>query len=238
MLLSGIGPSAELAAHSIDTVNDLSGIGKNLQDHPTVFLTSEVDPILSEIHAFESDTQGVLRARQQWLATGTGPLTHHNGSIFGAFLKLPYLESSAEFKALDLRTQAHISKPTVPHYEIANASILLPPDYPVPKDSAYVTPLAILMNPQSHGEVTLRSADPTAAPLIDLKLLDHPYDRKTMINLIRETMKFQYDSAIGKYFKRYILGPKSDSDEDILVCTPLEMKTKTRHNSRTLTVAA
>lgn len=202
MLLSGIGPSAELAKHGIDTIHALSGIGKNLQDHPCVFLTMEVDPILSEIHAFESDTAGVLRARQEYLATGTGPLTHYNASIFGAFLKLPHLEQSQEFKALHPSEQAYLSRPTVPHYEIAKSCVLLPPSYPVPKDSSYMTPLAILMNPQSRGSVTLRSADPKDAPVIDLKLLDHPFDKKVMVDSIRETMKFHQESAVGKYLRR------------------------------------
>jgi choline dehydrogenase-like flavoprotein len=221
LLLSGIGPGVELASHGITIVQDLPGVGKNLHDHPCVFLTTEVDPILSEIHAFESDTDGVLRARQEWLATGTGPLTHHNGTIFGMFLKLPHLSESAEFKALDSNTQAHLSKPTVPHFEIANGSVLVPPGSLVPKDSSYMTPIAIVMNPQSNGSVTLRSADSKDAPLIDLKILDHPWDRKVMVDSIRETMKFQQESKVGKYFRRYILGPKSVSDEDILVITHL-----------------
>jgi choline dehydrogenase-like flavoprotein len=73
------------------------------------------------------------------------------------------------------------------------------------------------MNPQSRGSVTLRSADPKDAPLVDPKYLDHPFDRKVMLELIRETLKFQQESAVSKYLKRYIIGPKSTSDDDILV---------------------
>lgn len=102
MLLSGIGPSGELASHGIAALHDLPGVGKNLQDHPVALLSQEADPLLSEIHEFESDADGVLRARREWLISGTGPLTHHNASVFGAFLKLPHLEGFAEFKALDL----------------------------------------------------------------------------------------------------------------------------------------
>jgi choline dehydrogenase-like flavoprotein len=108
MLLSGIGPSEELAFHGIATLHDLPGVDKNLQDHIVAFLSQEVDPILSEIHEFESDADGILRARQEWVASGTGPLTHHNASVFGAFLKLPHLEDLAEFKALDPSTRAYL----------------------------------------------------------------------------------------------------------------------------------
>ena len=33
MMLSGIGAASELAAHGIEVVQDLAGVGKNLQDH-------------------------------------------------------------------------------------------------------------------------------------------------------------------------------------------------------------
>jgi hypothetical protein len=53
--------------------------------------------------------------------------------------------------------------------------------------------------------------------LIDPKYLDHPFDRKVMLELVREMVKFQQESAVSEYFKRYIVGPKSTSNEDILV---------------------
>jgi choline dehydrogenase len=36
LMLSGIGPAAELAAHGIEVVADLPGVGRNLHDHPIV----------------------------------------------------------------------------------------------------------------------------------------------------------------------------------------------------------
>jgi choline dehydrogenase-like flavoprotein len=106
---SGTGPSEELASHGISTLHDLPGVGKNLQDHTVAFRRQEVDPILSEIHEFGSDADGILRARQEWLTSSTGPRVHHNASVFDAFLKLPHLEELAEFKALD-QAHGHISR--------------------------------------------------------------------------------------------------------------------------------
>ena len=37
LLLSGIGPTAQLQRHRIDVVQDLPGVGRNLRDHPYVF---------------------------------------------------------------------------------------------------------------------------------------------------------------------------------------------------------
>ncbi len=45
LLLSGIGPAADLAEHGIDVVSDLPGVGQNLQDHvqlPVIY-RSKVD---------------------------------------------------------------------------------------------------------------------------------------------------------------------------------------------------
>src|SRR4030095_12758132 len=41
LMLSGIGPSAELKKHGISPVHEMNGIGENYQDHPVVFMTYE-----------------------------------------------------------------------------------------------------------------------------------------------------------------------------------------------------
>jgi len=41
LMLSGIGPAAELKKHGIPLVHELPGIGENYHDHPVVFMTFE-----------------------------------------------------------------------------------------------------------------------------------------------------------------------------------------------------
>lgn len=41
LLLSGIGPTAELKKHCIPVIHELNGVGENYQDHPVVFMTFE-----------------------------------------------------------------------------------------------------------------------------------------------------------------------------------------------------
>ena len=74
------------------------------------------------------------------------------------------------------------------------------------------------MNPQSRGEVTLASADPADAPVMDPKLLSHPYDRRVIIEAVRSIMGFFEAPALKKTAVKIIGCPKSLSDEDILVC--------------------
>ncbi|MGE5303919.1 MAG: GMC family oxidoreductase [Alphaproteobacteria bacterium] len=41
LMLSGIGPAAELKKHRIPVIHELKGVGENYQDHPVVFMTFE-----------------------------------------------------------------------------------------------------------------------------------------------------------------------------------------------------
>jgi choline dehydrogenase-like flavoprotein len=76
----------------------------------------------------------------------------------------------------------------------------------------------ILMNAQSRGSVTLASANPKDAPLIDFNYMDHPYDRQTLIRGIRRTMQLTKTREMSKYWKGPINVPNSETDEDIWVC--------------------
>lgn len=217
LLLSGIGKAAELEAHGIKIVHELPGVGKNLQDHVIAPMIVELDGALSDRHTFENDPEGIIRAREVWLKDGSGPLSHHNGSLQVGFLKLPALLESKEFKALDAETREYLSRPSVPLFEIVAGGPMMEAVFSKVADKVYFSWIAILLNAQSRGEVTLRSVDPNDAPVINFKYLEHPYDTKALLESIRETMRFQQHSALGKYLKEYVQGPKSTSDEDILV---------------------
>jgi choline dehydrogenase-like flavoprotein len=73
LLLSGIGPADELAAHGIEVVNDLPGVGRNFQDHVDVYVINE----LSGPHSYNQHTRPhrQLWAALQYYLFGSGPLT-------------------------------------------------------------------------------------------------------------------------------------------------------------------
>lgn len=73
------------------------------------------------------------------------------------------------------------------------------------------------MNPQSYGEVTLASANPSDAPNADPKLISHPYDRRVLIEGVRKLMDY-FDAPVWKKSAVKLIGcPRSRSDEDIWV---------------------
>lgn len=88
--------------------------------------------------------------------------------------------------------------------------------------------MAFVMNPQSHGEVTLTSTNPADPPAIDPRLLSHPFDRRVAIEGYRQMVKLLESPVFAKNTVRMVGCAKSDSDEDIWVrlfrrCSPRQI---------------
>ncbi|OJD24984.1 hypothetical protein ACJ73_03652 [Blastomyces percursus] len=217
LLLSGIGPTQELAQHNIETIHDLPGVGKSLSDHPLVVIGASCAPGagLSDRAKFVSDPAAVEAARAQWRRDGTGETNLHQSCIITGWLKENSILTTNEYQNLDALTKKHLAKDSVPHYETILAGPHFPPTYVIPEGTSYISIVVCLMNMQSKGKVALKSANATDHPVIDPNYMSHPFDRKMLTLAIRETMKFFESGAIVQEFKEYVLAPKSQSDEDI-----------------------
>ena len=66
LMLSGIGPEAELKKHGIPLVHELRGIGENYHDHPVIYMTFE----------------GPKESREDWVVPRFRLITKHN-PIYG-----------------------------------------------------------------------------------------------------------------------------------------------------------
>ena len=74
-----------------------------------------------------------------------------------------------------------------------------------------------VMNPQSRGTVTLRSADARDAPLIDPRFLTHPFDRRTAIAGMRELLRYLQAPVWKQRTVRRLGWPEDDSDAAVWV---------------------
>ncbi|KAI0125603.1 hypothetical protein BJ170DRAFT_439566 [Xylariales sp. AK1849] len=191
LLLSGIGPPEELQKHGIAPLHELAQVGKNLQDH-----------CLS--------TAGIIIKKDHDKAFRQSP------TPMGWF-KVPAILESDEFNALPREMQDYLQKPNVPNWELATHTPFLD-GTTVGKDEEIFSCLCLLMNPQSRGTVTLQSANPKDAPIIDPKFLTHPFDRKTAIESFRELLRFFQAPVWKEKTIRNLAWPRDDSDEAILEC--------------------
>lgn len=161
LMLSGIGDRDHLAEHGIETVYHAPEVGQNLLDH---LVTPMGFDVAGDSLAAAEKPRQVL----DYLLRRRGMLTSNVGEAYGFVrsrpdLALPDLElifAPAPFYDEGLRVQ--------------------PPGHGV-----VLGP--ILVAPESRGQVTLRSADPHAKPVIDPRYLSdrHGADRAAMMAGLR-----------------------------------------------------
>ncbi|HKQ94735.1 MAG TPA: GMC family oxidoreductase N-terminal domain-containing protein [Aestuariivirgaceae bacterium] len=155
LLLSGVGPAAELQSVGIPVVHDLSGVGRNLQDHVGAYLNYLVDQ-----PTYNSETGWIRKAAHgaNWLIFGRGAGTTP-GALASAFVR-----SRADVEHPDLQIQ------------FTPIGYKLTPEELIVLDDPVVTAIPNVNRPKSRGRLTLRSADPRQPPRIFPRLLDHPDD--------------------------------------------------------------
>jgi choline dehydrogenase-like flavoprotein len=216
LLLSGIGSASQLGNLKVPTIKNLPGVGMNLLDHSGMSIVARMTPDFSETWRYEDSPDRQEAARKQWAETKSGPLADVYSNIALGYIKLPSLVETPEYRILEPQTQEFLRKDSVPHFELILGSSNILPGYDFGGDS-YLTVGGVGMNIQSRGTVTLASANPIDAPLIDLHLLDHPFDRRVMIEGVRELLRYLRTPLLARHIKGYLLVPNSDAEDDILV---------------------
>ncbi len=178
LMLSGIGPAAELTKHGIGVIHDLPGVGQNLHDH--VDAVQVVDaPQMKETFGVSLGGIGrVLKGIPEWRNKRSGMLTT-NFAEAGGFIK-----SQASEAIPDLQL----------HYVVGK---LIDHGRKTVIGHGFSTHVCLL-RPQSRGSVTLASADPMAAPRIDPNFFDHPDDMQRLVRGFRLMRDVMNQPALAK----------------------------------------
>ncbi|KAJ5163902.1 uncharacterized protein N7500_005732 [Penicillium coprophilum] len=216
LMYSGIGPAADLEKFNIAVVNDLPAIGQGLRDHYFVPLVLARNPGTNDRNSFFQDPAAMETALKQWEDNRTGLWTRYGCQIGCGWFKSDRITSSPEFKALPASVQEFMNRETIPHYEMIThfpIHFMLPDMF---KDYSYVALAALMMNEQSLGEVRLQSSDPDAPLLFNPRFLEDPFDRRACIEIYRHLLEVSRQEAFAKDTVATLIGPASDSDEDIL----------------------
>ncbi len=194
LMLSGIGPAAHLAAHGIAVVADRPGVGANLQDHLEVYVQyASKQPITLYRHW---NLAGKALIGAQWLLTKQG---HGASNQF----------ESAAF----IRSRAGVEYPDIQYHFLP---IAVRYDGQAAAEGhgfqAHVGP----MRSPSRGAVTLRSADPEAAPRIVFNYMSTEQDWIDFRACIRLTREIFAQAAFEPFVKHEIQpGAALQSDDEI-----------------------
>ena len=165
LMLSGIGDGAQLQRQGITVAHHLPGVGMHLHDHVDVVQVVDA-PHLKDFFGLSLSAvwQG-LQGIAEWRRSRSGMLTT-NFAEAGAFLR-----SSTALATPDLQLHFVIGK-LIDH----GRKTVFGHGY-----SCHVC----LLQPRSRGSLTLASADPMAAPLIDLGFLSEREDLERMVRGFR-----------------------------------------------------
>jgi len=177
-MLSGVGPGAELAQFGIGVVHDLPGVGRNLHDHLDAVQVVNAPALKETFGVSFGGIARVLKAIPEWRSRRSGMLTT-NFAESGGFIK-----SQASEPIPDLQLHFVVAK-LVDH----GRKTVLGHGY-----SGHVC----VLRPKSRGSITLASADPMAAPLIDPNFLADADDVARMVRGFRLMRELFQQPALKK----------------------------------------
>jgi len=167
LMLSGIGPAEHLREMGVDVVQDLPGVGQNLQEHPNLLNIYRMkDKIGLTPHLrLDRATIAVLR----WALFGDGPFATA-GTMANIFLR-----TRPELERPDVQI---IAMPVHQHAELWFPGFTKPPIY------AFTARVGIL-HALSRGWVKLRSANPLDLPRIRFNMFTERADMDAMISAVK-----------------------------------------------------
>ena len=202
LMLSGIGPAAELASVGVQPLHDLRAVGRNMQDHPLVPVIYKPSRPLGFDRFMRLDR--FLSAGARWYLTGKGPFGEAPLSVQG------FLRSDPASVWPDTQFQvSHVcmgARTWFPGWRAGTGD--------------QFTATVMQLRPTGRGSVTLRSADPCAAPIIRLGLLASDEDRCAARQLFRFTREFFRAAPLSQWIEAELMpgaGVQSDEEVDAFV---------------------
>jgi len=193
--LSGIGPAALLREFNIPIIQDLPGVGENLQDHLQYRLIYELNqPISTNVQL--SSLFGKVKIGLDWLLFRGGPLSIgiNQGGLFTKVMK----------SSLTPDIQFHMATLSA---DMAGGNV-----HPFPGFTMSVCQL----RPESRGHVRIQSADPLVPPKMVANYLATEYDRDISVAAVKFARKIAQTEPLKSLITREIKPNNPQSDADLL----------------------
>jgi len=183
--LSGVGRPDDIQPHGIEMVQELEGVGQNLQDHLDFILANKS----KDTDNFGIGLRGTINLTKHilnWRKTGEG------------MVATPFAEAGAF-----LKTAPSLDRPDIQlHFVISIVD-----DHAKKLHLGYGYSLHVCaLHPYSRGEVTLQSGDPIAAPAIDPKFLSDERDLETLIKGAKMSRDILETPPMLKYKHKELFG--------------------------------
>lgn len=184
LMLSGIGPADHLRRHGIEIIQDLPGVGRNLQDHYGIDLVAELKGHES-LNRYRRPHL-MFWAGLQYALFRSGPIAS-NVIEAGAFWRSDRAGGAPDLQFHFLAGAATGDRPGVPS---------------LPRGRAGITLNSYYLHPGSRGSVMLRSDDPRDPPIIDPNFLAEPEDLRIAVEGVGISREIFATPALRRYVKQ------------------------------------
>lgn len=200
--LSGIGPAELLRRHGIAVVQDLPGVGANLQDHLQIRSVYKIQPVAGDrlwglsLNTMASSWWGKARIGLEYALRQSGPMSMAPSQL-GAFTR-----SSPDRPWPNL--QYHVQPLSLEAF-----------GEPLHGFNAFTASVCNL-NPTSRGSVSIKSNRFEDAPAIAPNYLSSAEDRQVAAQSLRVTRHIVSQPALAKYRpEEFKPGVRFQSDEEL-----------------------
>jgi choline dehydrogenase len=193
--ISGVGNAAELEALGIDVVEDLPGVGENLQDHLEVYVQFASTQPVSMAPYLKYRYRPWVGFQWLFFRRGPGATNHFEGGGF-ARSNEDVAEPNLMFHFLPIAVRYDGSAPAADHgYQV------------------HVGP----MTSNARGSVKITTRDPRVHPALRFNYLSTEQDRREWVEAIRVARTILNQPAFDRFNGGEISpGPKVETDEQIL----------------------
>lgn len=184
MMLSGVGPAQQLQEHGIKVVQELSGVGQNLQDHFGI-------DIVAELQGHQSLDK---YNKPHWMLAA--------GAQYALFKSGPFSSNVVEAGAFWYSDRGDsLARPDLQFHFLAGAGAEAGVPS-VPRGASGITLNSYTLRPKARGKISLRSANPHDAPIIDPNFLGHPDDLRISTEGVKISREIFSQKSLQKYIKR------------------------------------
>lgn len=235
---SGIGPAALLQNLSIPLVQDLIGVGNNLQDHCMIHLDYPYqEPGLLTPYSMQYNQNLNDACETEYLAFKTGPWTGRPSTAL-AFPALNQITNDTDTNTIvDAARNGNRYYPDgydaalQAGYELQFVSTLNrltlndTPAYENLNNNAGGLDIS-LQHPLSRGTVMISSSDPFQAPVVDPRWLMNPLDLEVMVRAIQFNQKILDTPPIQQLMPTYSQIPQDATVDQIAELLRTQLSTE------------
>ncbi|WP_299592656.1 GMC family oxidoreductase N-terminal domain-containing protein [uncultured Tateyamaria sp.] len=196
LMLSGIGRADELEEHGISCRINLPGVGANLQDHISSSVICERSDRGTLINNLRIDR--LAASMMNWVVSGAG---------IGSQLPV------GDMGFLQIRNSTE--QPDLQVIAVAGSLSAKPwlPLISEPRQDLF-TLRAVVLHPESRGQIRLRSPDPFDKPLIEQNFLTANADRSLLRDGLRRLLEFTRTEPLSEHISS-IVGPTAEDDNSL-----------------------